>query len=117
MNFLNWQSGDGIAITSPQLIAYCDESGNVTNLPQLQFVITVSEQNGFYYPIVGAYDCANRVVFKTVYRAMNDFDTAFNYAKCQVEEAFQGSYESGILSHNVLNGWTFEIMKEIKNAT
>ena len=110
-DFLNWQSGDGIAITSPQLIAYCDEHGNVTNLPQLQFVITVSEQDGFYYPVVGAYDCTNRVVFKTVYRAMNDFDTAFNYAKGQVEETFQGSFDDGILRHNRLNRWAFEIGK------
>jgi hypothetical protein len=110
MNFLDWQSADGIAITNPQLIAYKDEKGNVTSLPQLQFIIAVeSYGDGWYYPVCAALNRIGKIVFKTAYRKHDTFDSAFNYAKAQVEQVFQGSFEDGHIRHDMLNGWACEI--------
>lgn len=111
MNLLEWQNGDGISITSPQLIAYKNERGNVTNLPQLQFVVSVQELDRQYYPVVGAYDSCGHLVWHTAYREFGNFDSAFKFAKNQVEDVFQGSYDDGSLRHDMLNAWASEILE------
>jgi len=112
MDFLNWQSGDGIALSSQQWIAYQDENGNTTMLPPIQIIVAVeSYPDNVYYPVVAVLNSIGKIIWRIAYRECTDFETAFNYAKREVEETFQGSYEDGILRHDILNGWAFEIMK------
>ena len=94
---LNWTHESDFSITSPELITYCNEKGNVTNLPLVQFVATYEELEKLFYPVVYGVNKDGEIVFKSSYQEFHDKENALQFARDKVR----------------LNGWTFEIGREI----
>ena len=113
-DLLNWTIESDFAITSPQIIAYKDENGNVTALPPLQFIATAeSLEERIWHPVVMAVDGDGVVVWKMAYREHDTFESAFDLAIGTVESVFMGSWEDGHLHHDMLNAWACEILSQI----